>query len=314
LHNEDLIHEKDIRIGDTVIIKKAGDIIPEVVRVLTDKRTGEEDTFHMPEACPACGSELVRLEEEVALRCINPSCPDQLKEGLIHFVSRDAMNIDGLGEKVIQQLFDEHLIHTFADLYRLEYDELIQLERMGDKSVNNLLRSIETSKDNSLEKLIFGLGIRFIGSKAARIIAQEFKTMDTIKNADYDTLVAVDEIGEKMADSIVQYFSEQEVKDLIQELSELGIGMTYLGPTRENQTQDTVFTDKTIVLTGKMEHYTRTEAKELIEEMGGSVTGSVSKKTDILIAGEDAGSKYERATKLGVTIWDEEKLINVLNK
>src|SRR5699024_192004 len=314
LHNEDLIHEKDIRIGDTVVIKKAGDIIPEVVRVITDKRAGSEETFHMPAECPACGSELVRLEEEVALRCINPSCPDQLKEGLIHFVSRDAMNIDGLGEKVIQQLFNENLIHTFADLYRLEYDALIQLERMGDKSVNNLLRSIENSKRNSLEKLLFGLGIRFIGSKAASIIAQEFKTMDAIVSASYDELVDIDEIGEKMADSVVQYFSEDEVKELIDALSDLGVGMTYLGPTEQDKKEDTVFSGKTIVLTGKMEHYTRPEAKELIEQMGGSVTGSVSKNTDILIAGEDAGSKYTRAEKLGVAIWDEEELIKALNK
>lgn len=314
LHNEDLIHEKDIRIGDTVVIKKAGDIIPEVVRVVPEKRSGEEVTFHMPEECPACGSDLVRLEEEVALRCINPSCPDQLKEGLIHFVSRDAMNIDGLGEKVIQQLFDENLIHTFADLYRLEYDALIELDRMGDKSVNNLLRSIVTSKENSLEKLIFGLGIRFIGAKAARIVAEEFKTMDRITGASYDDLVAIDEIGEKMADSIVQYFSEDEVKELITSLKNLGVGMAYLGPNRQEQTEETIFTDKTVVLTGKMGHYTRSEAKQLIEEMGGSVTGSVSKNTDILVAGEDAGSKYERAEKLGVTIWDEEELINALNR
>lgn len=314
LHNEDLIHEKDIRIGDTVVIKKAGDIIPEVVRVVTDQRTGKEETFYMPDECPACGSELVRLEEEVALRCINPSCPQQLKEGLIHFVSRDAMNIDGLGEKVIQQLFEENLIQTFADLYRLQYDDVIQLERMGDKSVNNLLYSINKSKENSLEKLIFGLGIRFIGAKAGRILAEEFKTMDALVNANYDELIAVDEIGEKMADSIVQYFSEDEVQDLIKALNELGVGMTYLGPTKDEQTEDTVFTDKTVVLTGKMEHYTRNEAKEMIEQMGGSVTGSVSKNTDILIAGEDAGSKYDRAEKLGITIWNEEELINALNK
>lgn len=314
LHNEDLIHEKDIRIGDTVVIKKAGDIIPEVVRVIIDKRTGKEETFYMPEECPACGSELVRLEEEVALRCINPSCPEQLKEGLIHFVSRDAMNIDGLGEKVIQQLFEEQLIQTFADLYRLKYDDVIQLERMGDKSVNNLLQSIGKSKENSLEKLIFGLGIRFIGAKAARILAEEFKTMDALENARYDDLIAVDEIGDKMADSIVQYFSEDEVKDLMKALNDLGVSMTYLGPTKDEQTEDTIFTDKTVVLTGKMEHYTRNEAKEVVEQMGGSVTGSVSQNTDILIAGEDAGSKYDRAEKLGIDIWNEEELINALNK
>lgn len=311
LHNEDLIHEKDIRIGDTVVIKKAGDIIPEVVRVMTEKRAGDEVTFHMPDECPACGSELVRLEEEVALRCINPNCPQQLKEGLIHFVSRDAMNIDGLGEKVIQRLFDESLIQTIADLYRLEYDDLIQLERMGDKSVNNLLQSIDKSRENSLEKLIFGLGIRFIGAKAGRILATEFKTMNALEKASYDTLVSIDEIGDKMADSVVQYFSEDEVQELIQSLRDLGVGMAYLG-SRPEQTEETFFTGKTVVLTGKMEHYTRTEAKERIEEMGGSVTGSVSKNTDILIAGEDAGSKYDRAKELGVTVWNEDELINAL--
>lgn len=314
LHNEDLIHEKDIRIGDTVMIKKAGDIIPEVVRVITDKRDGNEETFHMPEECPACGSELARLDEEVALRCINPNCPEQLKEGLIHFVSRDAMDIEGLGEKVIQQLFEANLIHSFADIYRLDREELIPLERMGEKSVSNLLHSIEVSKRNSLEKLLFGLGIRFIGAKAAQILAREMRTMDELMQASYDTFVAIDEIGEKMADSLVQYFAEDAVKQLIHELRELEVGMTYLGPTSQDRSEDTVFSGKTVVLTGKMEQYTRTEAKTMIEDMGGSVTGSVSSNTDILVAGEDAGSKYDKAQELDVSIWNEEELVNALNK
>ena len=306
LHNEDLIREQDIRIGDTVVIKKAGDIIPKVVRVIEEKRTGEEKEFFMPEFCPACESELVRLEEEVALRCINPNCPAQLQEGLIHFVSRNAMNIDGLGEKVIGQLFREKLIHTIADIYRLEREELLQLERMGEKSVNNLLNAIEASKQNSLEKLLFGLGIRFIGAKAAQTLATHFETMENLQQTSYDALVAVDEIGEKMADAIVKYFSEAKVIALLADLKELNVNMTYTGPKQAKQ--DTVFTGKTIVLTGKMEHFTRNEAKEKIEAMGGSVTGSVSKKTDIVVAGEAAGSKYERALELGVTVWDEQQL------
>lgn len=308
LHNEDLIREQDIRIGDTVVIKKAGDIIPKVVRVVENKRTGDEKEFHMPENCPACGNELVRLEEEVALRCINPNCPAQLKEGLIHFVSRDAMNIDGIGEKVVIQLFQENLIHTMADLYRLKREDLLQLERMGEKSVDNLLTGIEKSKENSLEKLLFGLGIRFIGAKAAKTLAAHFETMENLQHATYETLIEVDEIGEKMADSIVKYFSEQKVIDLLQELKELGVNRTYTGPEKNKPSEDSIFAGKTVVLTGKMEAFTRNEAKDLIEAMGGSVTGSVSKSTDILIAGEDAGSKYVKAIELGVTIWEEQQL------
>ncbi|WP_067725244.1 NAD-dependent DNA ligase LigA [Oceanobacillus damuensis] len=308
LHNEDLIREQDIRIGDTVVIKKAGDIIPKVVRAVTEKRTGEEQEFHMPTECPACGSELVRLEEEVALRCINPNCPAQLMEGLIHFVSRNAMNIDGLGEKVIIQLFQEKLIHTIADLYRLEREELLQLERMGDKSVTNLLEAIEASKENSLERLLFGLGIRFIGAKAAKTLAIKFETMDKLQHATFDDLIAVDEIGDKMADSIVQYFSEDKVTELLNDLRELKINMEYKGPKKAEMESDSIFTGKTVVLTGKMEDFSRNEAKELIESMGGTVTGSVSKKTDILIAGEDAGSKYDKAQKLDIEIWNEQQL------
>lgn len=308
LHNEDLIREQDIRIGDTVVIKKAGDIIPKVVRVLEEERSGSEEEFHMPTECPACGSELVRLEEEVALRCINPSCPAQLMEGLIHFVSRNAMNIDGLGEKVIRQLFQEKLIHTIADLYRLDKEDLLQLERMGEKSVTNLLEAIEASKQNSLERLLFGLGIRFIGEKAAKTLAMEMETIDRLQKASFEELVAIDEIGDKMADSIVQYFSEDKVADLIQELRDLDINLEYKGPRRNVQSEDTIFSGKTIVLTGKMESFTRPEAKERIESLGGTVTGSVSKKTDILIAGEGAGSKYEKAQKLGIEIWNEDRL------
>lgn len=312
LHNEDLIREQDIRIGDTVVIKKAGDIIPKVVRVLVEDRTGEEKEFHMPKECPACGSELVHLEEEVALRCINTNCPAQLKEGLIHFVSRNAMNIDGLGEKVISQLFQANLVKTIADIYRLEKEALLKLERMGEKSVTNLLQAIEASKANSLERLLFGLGIRFVGAKAAKTLAMEFETMDNLQQATYEDLLEVDEIGEKMADSIVQYFQEQKVIDLIEELKELGINMSYLGAKPTELAKGSIFNEKTIVLTGKMDNYTRSEAKELIEQLGGTVTGSVSKKTDLVIAGEDAGSKLAKAKQLDILVWDENQFQQAL--
>ncbi|MFQ3544248.1 NAD-dependent DNA ligase LigA [Halobacillus rhizosphaerae] len=312
LHNEDLIREKDIRIGDPVVIKKAGDIIPEVVRVLTDQRSGEEEPFYMPEYCPECESKLVRLEEEVALRCINPNCPAQLREGLIHFVSRNAMDIEGLGEKVIAQLFKEELIHNIADLYKLERDELLNLERMGNKSVENLLAAIEESKQNSLERLLFGFGVRYVGTKAAQTLAQEFETMDKLVEANAETLESIPEIGEKMADSISRYFDKPQVKELIEELKQLGLNMDYKGPKKREQPSDSLFADKTIVLTGKMENYTRSEAKKIVQELGGNVTGSVSKNTDLLIAGEDAGSKYTKASELGIEIWDEDQFTKAL--
>lgn len=313
LHNEDLIVEKDIRINDKVVIKKAGDIIPEVVRVLTEQRTGEEKPFRMPDHCPSCDSGLVRLEGEVALRCLNPSCPAQLTEGLIHFVSRPAMNIDGLGEKVIEQLYRENLVHIIADIYKLRKQDLLKLERMGEKSTDNLLQAIENSKNNSLERLLFGLGIRYVGSKAARTLAENFETMDNLLQASYEELVAVNEIGEKMAESIVSFFSRKEVIDLIEELKSLGVNMTYKGLKVAAEAADTPFSGKTVVLTGKMENLTRDEAKERIEALGGKVTGSVSKKTDLLIAGEDAGSKYDKAKDLQVEIWSEEQLVQALN-
>ncbi|RYL93403.1 NAD-dependent DNA ligase LigA [Sporolactobacillus sp. THM7-4] len=315
LHNEDLIREKDLRIGDRVVIRKAGDIIPEVVNVLTKERTGREQAFAMPTHCPECGSALVRLEEEVALRCINPKCPAQIREGLIHFVSRNAMNIDGLGEKVVTQLFRKHLIHDVADLYHLNYEDLISMERMGDKSVRNLLGAIEQSRGNSLERLLFGLGIRYIGSKAARILAQAFKTMDQLSSASKDELLAVDEVGEKMADSLRTYFSKPEVVSLIEELKAAGLNMRYLGPDpRETVNSDSPFNGKTVVLTGKLEQMSRSEAKSEIEKRGGNVTGSVSAHTDIVVAGEAAGSKLKKAQDLQVEIWDEERFLNALNE
>ncbi|MDQ0247868.1 DNA ligase (NAD+) [Bacillus fengqiuensis] len=315
LHNEDLIREKDIHIGDYVVIKKAGDIIPEVVNVIVDRRNGEEEEFHMPTHCPECESELVRLEEEVALRCINPSCPAQIREGLIHFVSRNAMNIDGLGEKVITQLFKEELVHDVADLYRLTKERVVRLERMGEKSADNLIQAIEASKGNSLEKLLFGLGIRHVGAKAAKTLAQHFGTMSELKEATYDELVAINEIGDKMADAVVTYFDQPEVLKLVEELASFGVNMAYKGPKQvKPEDIDSYFAGKTIVLTGKLEQLSRNEAKAQIEQLGGKVTGSVSKKTDLVIAGEEAGSKLTKAQELDIEVWDENRMLQELNK
>lgn len=315
LHNEDLIREKDIMLGDQVVVKKAGDIIPEIVNVLAERRTGNETEFKMPSHCPECEDELIRLEGEVALRCINPKCPAQIREGLIHFVSRNAMNIEGIGERVVAQLFAEQLIHDVADLYKLTKEQLLGLERMGEKSVSNLLQAIEASKKNSLERLLFGLGIRHVGAKAAKTLAMEFGTIDRLMALDREELLAVNEIGDKMADSIVTYFDNEEVHELIGELKESGVNMEYTGPKPVSLAEaDSVFAGKTVVLTGKLEQLTRNEAKEQIEALGGNVAGSVSKNTDVVIAGEDAGSKLAKAEKLGIEIWNEEKLLGELNK
>ncbi|KIL47014.1 NAD-dependent DNA ligase LigA [Jeotgalibacillus campisalis] len=314
LHNEDLIREKDIRIGDHVVVKKAGDIIPEVVSVITDRRTGEEKEFTMPTHCPACESELERLEGEVALRCLNPKCPAQIQEGLIHFVSRNAMNIDGLGEKVVAQLYRENLIEDVADLYRLTLENVIALERMAEKSAANLLNAIEASKENSLEKLLFGLGIRHVGAKAAKTIAQHFENMHALMAASEEDLLKIDEIGDKMASSIVTYFSQEEVKELISELEEAGVNLTYKGPKlSRSENTNSAFSGKVVVLTGKLVQLTRNEAKEKIEILGGKVTGSVSKKTDLLVAGEEAGSKLSKAQELGIIVWDENRLLEEIN-
>jgi DNA ligase (NAD+) len=315
LHNEDLIREKDIKIGDTVVVKKAGDIIPEVVNVLVDKRTGEEQTFSMPTHCPACESELVRIEGEVALRCINPQCPAQIKEGLIHFVSRNAMNIDGLGERVVAQLFQEGLIKDVADLYRLTREQLLQLERMGEKSTEKLLNAIEQSKENSLERLLFGLGIRHVGAKAAKTLSQEFETIENLSQASIEDLLTINEIGDKMADAIVTYFENPDVKHLINDLVSLGVNTSYKGPKLVKvEESDSYLAGKTVVLTGKLEQLTRDEAKEGIEALGGKVTGSVSKKTDLVVAGEAAGSKLTKAQELNIEVWNEARLFDELNK
>ncbi|MBC1604917.1 NAD-dependent DNA ligase LigA [Paenilisteria rocourtiae] len=313
LHNEDLIRDRDIRIGDTVMIKKAGDIIPEVIRVVAEDRTEEQVPYQMPTHCPTCESELVRLEGEVALRCINPKCPAQLKEGLIHFVSRNAMNIDGLGEKVVVQLFEQKLITDVADLFFLSGEKLVELERMGEKSVQNLLASIDKSRENSLEKLLFGLGIRHVGAKAAKVLAQYFETMDALRTAEKEALIEVPDIGEKMADSVVAYFENEEVHDLLAKLEKAEVNMIYTGPKLELMPEEAlVFANQKVVLTGKLEHLKREEAKALIESLGGNVTGSVSKNTDVVVAGSDAGSKLAKAEELGIPVWSEQKLMEYL--
>lgn len=313
LHNENIIHEKDIRIGDAVIIRKAGDIIPEVKQVLFDQRPEGLEPFTMPTHCPACGSELVRIDDEVALRCVNPSCFAQVAEGLSHFVSRNAMNIDGVGERVVSQLLREGLVKDVSDLYTLNKEELIALERMGEKSAQNLLDAIEASKKNSLERLLFGLGIRHVGAKAARLLAEEFESIDALMDATVEQLTEVFEIGDKMADSIVTYFEKEEVRELIERLRQLGVNVYYTGKKINTEEIDSVFNGKTIVLTGKLSQLNRSEAQKKIEELGGKVTGSVSKKTDLVIAGEDAGSKLTKAEQLGIEVWNEERLIEELS-
>lgn len=313
LHNEDYIREKDIRIGDRVILRKAGDIIPEIVAPLVEERTGEEEIFYMPTHCPACEAELVKIEEEVALRCVNPSCSAQMREAIIHFASRHAMNIEGLGERVAAQLFDEGLVHHVADLYELTKEQLLTLERMGEKSATNLLEAIERSKSNSMEKLLFGLGIRFVGEKVATILSAHFRSMDALMKATEEELVTIDEIGEKVASSITLYFSKEEVVQLIEHLRTVGVQMTYDGPLID-ETVETVFSGATVVLTGKLEQFTRKEAQQHIERLGGKVTSSVSKNTTFVVAGEVAGSKRTRAEQLNVPIWSETDLIEALKE
>ncbi|WP_336637021.1 NAD-dependent DNA ligase LigA [Lysinibacillus fusiformis] len=313
LHNEDLIREKDIRLGDTVIIRKAGDIIPQVVGVLIEQRPENSVPFEMPQNCPVCDSELIRIEGEVALRCVNPACFAQIAESIKYFVSRNAMNIDGLGDKVVEQLLRADLIHDVSDLYHLTIEQLVELERMGEKSATNLVNAIQASKENSMERLLIGLGIRHVGEKAAKIVSEQFGSMEAVMAATEEQLVAIYEIGDKMASSLVEYFSNDDARAVIERLAEVGVNMTFKGKKVEVVVGDSPFAGKTIVLTGKLEQLTRNEAKAKIEELGGTVTGSVSKKTDLVIAGEDAGSKLAKAEQLGIEVWNEENLIEQLN-
>ncbi|WP_323708407.1 NAD-dependent DNA ligase LigA [Mammaliicoccus sciuri] len=310
LHNEDLIHEKDIRIGDKVVIKKAGDIIPEVVKSIAEERREDSEIYHMPTHCPSCEHELVRIEGEVALRCINPKCSAQLVEGMIHFVSRQAMNIDGLGDKIIEQLYQNDKIKDVADLYYLTKDDLLPLERMGEKKVNNLLTAIEASKAKSLEHLLFGLGVRHLGTKASRVIAEKYETIDRLFEVTIEDLTEIPDVGHKMAQSLVTYMENDDIKVLIDKLKQKNVNMTYTGIKQSEIEGHPDFIGKTFVLTGKMTEMTRPEATKVIQSLGAKVTGSVTKNTDVVIAGEDAGSKLEKAEKLNIEVWSEEDWLN----
>lgn len=313
LHNEDLIHERDIRIGDSVVIKKAGDIIPEVVKSILDRRPNESEIYHMPTHCPSCGHELVRIEGEVALRCINPKCQAQLIEGLIHFVSRQAMNIDGLGNKIIHQLYENQLIKDVADIFYLKEEDLLPLERMGKKKVDNLLLAIEKSKEQSLEHLLFGLGIRHLGVKASQVLAERYETMDQLFKVTESELIEIQDIGDKLAQSVVTYLENSDIRSLIEKLSDKNVNMSYKGIKTTEIEGHPDFSGKTIVLTGKLEQMTRNEASEWLKMQGAKVTNSVTKSTDIVIAGADAGSKLAKAEKYGTEIWTEAAFIEKQN-
>lgn len=314
LHNEDLIHERDIRIGDSVVVKKAGDIIPEVVKSITERRPEGTLPYSMPTHCPSCDHELVRIEGEVALRCINPKCQAQLVEGLIHFVSRQAMNIDGLGTKIIQQLYHHNVINDVADIFYLTEDDLLPLERMGSKKVENLLKAIEDAKANSLEHLLFGLGIRHLGVKASQVLAEKYETMDRLLEVTEEELISIHDIGDKLAQSVVTYLENEDIKALIEKLKYKNVNMVYNGIKTSDIEGHPDFKDKTIVLTGKLQQLTRKEASAWLELQGAKVTSSVTKKTDLVIAGEDAGSKLTKAEKFGTEIWTEEQFVAKQNE
>ena len=292
LHNADLLKQKDVRIGDTVLLHKAGDIIPEISKVILSKRPKDSKPYEIPTLCPSCGQELVHLEGEVALRCINPSCPAQVEEGIIHFASRTAMDITGLGPKIVKQLIAKDLVHNVADLYHLTAADLSQLDHFKEKSINNLLTAIENSKKNSVELLITGLGIDHVGAKAAKLIAQKFKNLSKIMTLGVQELAAIDTIGMTIAQSMTTYFAQDSAKELIEDLKNSGVNMQYLGEDEPEAVPDNFFKEKTVVLTGKLAHFTRSEFTKQLQERGAKVTGSVSKKTDYVIYGEDAGSKY----------------------
>lgn len=301
LHNVDYIAEKDIRKGDTVIVYKAGDIIPAVLQVVESKRQSEEK-IEIPKDCPSCNSELIHFEDEVALRCINPRCPAQIKEGLIHFASRDAMNITGLGPAVVEKLFDQQLVNDVAGIYRLTVEDLLQLENFKEKSANKLYTSIQASKENSAEKLLFGLGIRHVGSKVSQILLEHFHDLEQLAKAEKEEIAALDSLGMVIAESLTSYFAQEGTHILLSELKEVGLNFTYLG---EKVAADAALSGLTVVLTGKLERLNRSEAKKKLESLGAKVTSSVSKKTSLVVAGADAGSKLTKAQELGITIRDE---------
>lgn len=305
LHNEDYIKAKDIRIGDTVIVHKAGEIIPEVVRTLTEKRTGAEEVYVMPSVCPECGAPAERYESEAARKCTNPQCPARGREGLFHFVSRSAMNMDGIGPSVLTSMVVSGLVRDVADLYTLTKDELLTLDRVGDKSADNILHAIETSKEAGLARLLFALGIRHVGVKAAAMLAEHFGSMEAIIEADYEAMVALDDIGQKIAESVIAYFSDEDNLRIVKRLEMYGVKMT------EEKTERTATTlaGMTFVLTGTLDTLTRSEAGAMIEAVGGKVTSSVSKKTSYVVAGREAGSKLTKAQSLGITVLNETEFL-----
>lgn len=309
LHNEDFIRAKDIRIGDRVIINKAGEIIPEVLRVVVEKRTGDEKEVEIPNVCPECGWRVERQGEEAAIRCTNPHCPALGREGLIHFVSRDAMNIDGCGPSVINALLDAGLVRDAADLYSLRKEDLLKLERMGEKSADNLLTALAESKKNELDKLLFALGIRHVGAKVARILATEFGSMEKLQQAQPEELAQIRDIGDKIAESAVTWLNVPANIDLVERLAAAGLTMTFTPPASQ---EDNPFFGKTLVFTGTMPTLGRAEAKTMAQDVGAKVSGSVSKKTDYVIAGAEAGSKLEKAQQLGVTVIDEAEFLRLL--
>lgn len=309
LHNEDFIRAKDIRIGDRVVINKAGEIIPEVLRVVAEKRTGDEKEVEIPSVCPECGWRVERQGEEAAIRCTNPHCPALGREGLIHFVSRDAMNIDGCGPSVINALLDAGLVRDAADLYSLRKEDLLKLERMGEKSADNLLSALTESKKNELDKLLFALGIRHVGAKVARILATEFGSMEKLQQAQPEELAQIRDIGDKIAESAVTWLNVPANIDLVERLAAAGLTMTFTPPASQ---EDNPFFGKTLVFTGTMPTLGRAEAKTMAQDVGAKVSGSVSKKTDYVIAGAEAGSKLEKAQQLGVTVIDEAEFLRLL--
>ncbi|HGI1746741.1 TPA: NAD-dependent DNA ligase LigA [Streptococcus agalactiae] len=307
LHNVDYIAEKDIRIGDTVVVYKAGDIIPAVLNVVMSKRN-QQEVMLIPKLCPSCGSELVHFEDEVALRCINPLCPNQIKERLAHFASRDAMNITGFGPSLVEKLFDAYLIADVADIYRLSIEDLLTLDGIKEKSATKIYHAIQSSKENSAEKLLFGLGIRHVGSKASRLLLEEFGNLRQLSQASQESIASIDGLGGVIAKSLHTFFEKEEVDKLLEELTSYNVNFNYLG---KRVSTDAQLSGLTVVLTGKLEKMTRNEAKEKLQNLGAKVTGSVSKKTDLIVAGSDAGSKLTKAQDLGITIQDEDWLLNL---
>ena len=308
LHNEDFIKEKDLKIGDHVYIQKAGDVIPEVVEVIKEKRTGKEIDFEMPKMCPVCGAEVVRLDGEAVNRCIGIECPAKILRNITHFVSREAMNIDGLGESIIEQLIEKGLINNIADIYYLTYEDISSLKKDGEKFTKNLLNSIENSKNNDLDRVICSLGIKNVGAKLAKILAKEFKNIDDLMNASVIRLNSINDVGEITANNIYEFFKQEQTLDLINRLKNAGVNMEYL----QQESDDERFFGKTFVLTGSLSNYTRDEASKIIEDFGGKTSSSVSKKTTYLLAGEDAGSKLTKAEQLGVTIITEREFEDMI--